>query len=115
MSQYALPDPPACTPYASKIPNAYGYQPSLAPGIVFVVLFTTSAIAHAIQAWMNRRRSQTPWLWFFVIGAIYEDIGWCGMLGSHWCAYSGTLFEMQISSLIGGKSFQQLHHILSGF
>jgi len=55
---------------------------------------------------MHRRRSQTPWLWFFVIGAIYEDIGWCGRLASHWCAYGGTLFEMQISALIGGKLFR---------
>ncbi|KAF1985538.1 hypothetical protein K402DRAFT_446964 [Aulographum hederae CBS 113979] len=103
-----LPDTPACFPYNLQIPNTYGYQPSLAAGVTYVILFGLSAVCHVVQAWQHRRRKQIPWLWTFVIGALYECIGWGGRLGAHYCAYSKVLFEMQISSLIGAPAFTQL-------
>ncbi|GAA5975907.1 hypothetical protein JCM5350_000774 [Sporobolomyces pararoseus] len=59
----------------------YGYVPSVAMGIVFILVFTLTLILHTVQVIVSRR------MWFMVcmsIGALGEVIGWSFRLISHY-------------------------------
>ncbi|TVY81224.1 Sphingoid long-chain base transporter [Lachnellula suecica] len=89
-------DTPSCQAYAPEIGNAFGYQPSLAAGIVFLVLFFLSACTHLFQA----IRYKKWWQGLFVVGAGAECLGWIARTAAWKCAYSTDLFTMQIALLI---------------
>ena len=55
-----------CHSYIPGVHTSYGYVPSLTAGIIFVVLFCLSALAHTVQAIMTRRW----WCLAFMIGAL---------------------------------------------
>ncbi|KAL4896994.1 RTA1 like protein-domain-containing protein [Aspergillus ambiguus] len=101
MSQYVTPEfrqqlQSSCHPLIDGLDTAYGYQPSQAAGIVFLVLFGLSMIAHTIQfTW-----SKTWWCAVFSVGCLTEIIGWAGRTWSSECPYNMTAFLMQISTLI---------------
>lgn len=99
MSRNDLPPTRACLPYDPRTPNPYGYRPSLAPGVVLVVLFGISAGTHAGQSLYYR----TPWHWAFFLGAFFECVGWIARVITHKCAYSVTMFKMQLAVLISGN------------
>ncbi|RXK39793.1 hypothetical protein M231_02986 [Tremella mesenterica] len=75
----------------------YGYTPSLAPAVAFIVLFSVSAIVHSIQAFRSRYWIVYPTL---VLGALVEILGWSARLWSHENVLLLTPFLMQISTLI---------------
>ncbi|MCJ1367956.1 hypothetical protein MMC16_007094 [Acarospora aff. strigata] len=100
-----LPPTPACQAYSPRVPNPYGYQPSLGAGVTFIVLFACSALIHAWQSFRNRKT--TPWLWVFFLGAIFECVGWIARTLNHNCAYSVTYFKVQIAILISAPAFIQ--------
>lgn len=101
--------------------TAYGYQPSLAAGIVFLALFGLSMLAHTVQMTWTR----TWWCAVFSVGCISmflsfliarrdgadivstiaEIIGWAGRTWSAQCPYNMNAFLMQISTLIIGETF----------
>ncbi|RAH48048.1 RTA1 domain-containing protein [Aspergillus brunneoviolaceus CBS 621.78] len=89
-----------CHAYVEGYGTSYGYQPSLAAGIVFCVLFGVSMLAHLVQMVWKR----TWWCTVFVLGCAVELIGWAGRTWSAECPYNSTAFLMQISTLIIGKS-----------
>lgn len=99
MSRNELPHTKACLPYDPQIANPYGYHPSLAPGVVLVILFGISAATHAWQS----LRYRTPWHWAFFLGAFFECVGWIARIITHKCAYSVTMFKMQLAVLISGN------------
>ena len=94
--------PPAsnCIAYNSHAPGPYGYQPSLAAGVIFVTLYGISSLVHTWQAFHYR----TPWLFLFALGAFAETMGWVARLLSHTCPYNIKYFEWQIAVLITGNS-----------
>ncbi|KAK6530551.1 hypothetical protein TWF281_007394 [Arthrobotrys megalospora] len=86
------------------IPNydpAYGYVPSRASGIIFVVLFGLSTIGHIYASIKGRHY----WYLCFAVGTIAEVIGWGGRLWSSSCPYNDNAFLMQISTLIFAPAF----------
>jgi hypothetical protein len=93
-------DTPACQAYSPEIGNAYDYRPSLAAGIVFVILFFLSACTHLFQA----IRYKKWWLVLFVVGAGAECLGWIARTAASQCSYSSELFTMQIALLVFGIS-----------
>ncbi len=110
MSAQELPSPPACMAFNRGIPNAYGYHPSLAPGIVFTVLFATSAFIHLYQCLRQTIQNRRLWwLWLFFVGATFETLGWIARTAANPCPYSIALFKMQLAVLISGKFRPFLH------
>ncbi|KAB8199279.1 RTA1 like protein [Aspergillus parasiticus SU-1] len=91
----------SCHPIIDGMDTAYGYQPSLAAGIVFLVLFGLSMIVHTIQFTWKR----TWWCAVFSIGCLTEVLGWAGRTWSSECPYNMTAFLMQISTLIIAPTF----------
>ncbi|KAG2412267.1 hypothetical protein HFD88_009824 [Aspergillus terreus] len=86
----------SCHALIDGIGTPYGYQPSEAAGIAFLVLFGLSMIVHTVQfAW-----SKTWWCAVFSIGCLTEILGWAGRTWSSQCPYNMTAFLMQISTLI---------------
>ncbi|KAL7419921.1 hypothetical protein Q5752_005839 [Cryptotrichosporon argae] len=77
--------------------NLYGYTPSEAWAITFIVLFTVSAAVHCVQAWRARQWVIYPSL---VLGALIEVLGWSGRLWSSKNLYLLTPYLMQICTLI---------------
>lgn len=75
----------------------YGYTPSGAWCIVFIVLFSLSAAIHAIQALRSRYWIIFPTL---VLGALIEVLGWAGRYWSSQNEENLTPFLMQICTLI---------------
>lgn len=57
-----------CHALIPGIDPPYGYQPSLAAGIVFCVLFGLSMLVHTVQALWKRNW----WCFTFVVGCISE-------------------------------------------
>lgn len=55
-----------CHAWNPKLRNAFGYQPSLAAGIVFVILFSIITFTHLAQVIISRKW----WYLVFVAGAI---------------------------------------------
>ncbi|OJK05210.1 hypothetical protein ASPACDRAFT_74723 [Aspergillus aculeatus ATCC 16872] len=90
-----------CHAYVEGYGTSYGYQPSLAAGIVFCVLFGVSMLAHLVQMVWKR----TWWCTVFVLGCAIELIGWAGRTWSAECPYNSTAFLMQISTLIIAPTF----------
>jgi hypothetical protein len=83
-----------------KVPNIFGYEPELVPGIVFSVLFFGSLVTHCWQTYHYRKW----WLIVFILGAFGELAGWAARTAAHKCSYSVQAFQAQLSSLIMGKS-----------
>ena len=90
--------PPPCLAYGEAGSSHYGYRPSLAAGIIFVIIFGSYVLGHVYQTW----RTRTLWLLFFVVGSGLECLGWVARLVSYHCAYSRPLFTMQTAVLIMG-------------
>jgi hypothetical protein len=55
-----------CQPYSPYQRSAYGYEPSLAAGIILCILFGLSMLAHTFQA----IRTRALWNLLFAIGAL---------------------------------------------
>ncbi|KAF9891162.1 hypothetical protein FE257_005098 [Aspergillus nanangensis] len=91
----------SCHPLIDGYDSAYGYQPSQAAGIAFLVLFGLSMIVHTVQfAW-----KRTWWCSVFTIGCLTEVLGWAGRTWSSQCPYNMNAFLMQISTLIIAPTF----------
>ncbi|RHZ74479.1 hypothetical protein CDV55_108722 [Aspergillus turcosus] len=91
----------SCHPLIDGVHTPYGYQPSLAAGIVFCTLFGLSMILHTVQfAW-----KRTWWCCVFSIGCLTEVLGWAARTWSAQCPYNMTAFLMQISTLIIAPTF----------
>jgi len=100
-SAFVLPSNQGCVSIVDGIPNSYGYVPSMAAGIVFLVLFGLSMVIHVGQTIYTRT-------WFnivFAIGALVEVLGWAGRTWSAECPYNSEAFLMQISTLIIAPTF----------
>ena len=84
---------------SAKLPT-YGYDPTLAAGIIFSVVFGLTMLAHLVQTIQYRK-----W-WYSAIGlgALGELIGWIARAAAHNCPYNKALFSLQISILIIGSS-----------
>lgn len=106
MSIPQLPPTPPCQEWDPRVPNPFGYQPSLGVGIVFTVIFAASTFCHAWQAWRFRK----PWLIFFVLGGVGEVSGWLSRTLAWECPYSVDVFKAQLVSLMmGTASFPLLY------
>ncbi|KAH8646334.1 RTA1 like protein-domain-containing protein [Xylariales sp. PMI_506] len=79
----------------------YGYQPSLAAGIVFCVLFFIALAGHTVQIARFRRWTSV----LLALGALTEIIGWAGRTWSAKCPYNQNAFLMQITTLIIAPTF----------
>jgi hypothetical protein len=88
-----------CFPFDPHNRNLYEYSPSLAAGIVFVVLFFFTTTAHFVQSIWTRRW----WMLVFAIGALTELMGWAGRTWNAECPNNLNGFLMQIVTLILGK------------
>ena len=80
-SHYYTDAPPltaGCSSYNPLYKTSYSYNPSVAAGIIFTVLFTLSMIAHIGQSFWMRHY----WLLVFAVGALTELIGWAARLWS---------------------------------
>ncbi|KAL4924338.1 RTA1 domain-containing protein [Aspergillus undulatus] len=90
-----------CYGYVDGLGTPYGYPPSLAAGIVFLVLFGLTMIGHTAQmVW-----KKTWWTSVFAIGSLTEIIGWAGRTWSAECTYNTNAFLMQITTLIIAPTF----------
>jgi len=81
--------------------GVYGYDPSLAAGIVFCLLFGLSMLLHTFRSF----RYRTWWQLVFAVGALTEVIGWAGRTWSSKCPYQTTPFLLQITTLIIAPTF----------
>ncbi|OJD31201.1 rta1 domain [Diplodia corticola] len=90
-----------CHAYVPGHKTSYGYVPSEAAGIAFVVLFGVSSLLHLGQTLWSRHW----WTVLFFIGGITEVIGWAGRLWSAKCPYNTDAFLMQITTLILAPTF----------
>ncbi|KAL4918520.1 RTA1 like protein-domain-containing protein [Aspergillus aurantiobrunneus] len=90
-----------CYAYVDGYGTPYGYPPSLAAGIVFLVLFGLTMIGHTIQMVWKR----TWWCAVFAVGSLTEVIGWAGRTWSAECPYNSQAFLMQITTLIIAPTF----------
>ncbi|KAL4786159.1 RTA1 like protein-domain-containing protein [Aspergillus varians] len=90
-----------CYAYVEGYDTPYGYQPSLAAGIVFLVLFSLTMVGQMVQMIWKR----TWWCSVFLIGSLTEVIGWAGRTWSAQCPYNSPAFLMQITTLIIAPTF----------
>ncbi|GAA5950341.1 hypothetical protein JCM21900_003698 [Sporobolomyces salmonicolor] len=81
--------------------NIYGYDPSLAAAIVFIVAFSLITI---VQTGLVAR-SRIWWLSVILVGGIGEIIGWAGRLWSALNVYSLNAFLVQEICLILAPCF----------
>ncbi|GAA5990628.1 hypothetical protein JCM10908_003160 [Rhodotorula pacifica] len=80
----------------------YGYIPSISLGVVFIVLFSTTALLHLGQIVYGRR------YWFMicmVIGGGLEVLGWSARLWSHFKSELYGPYVVQICCLIVAPTF----------
>ncbi|OBT43380.1 hypothetical protein VE00_05712 [Pseudogymnoascus sp. WSF 3629] len=96
-----LPPTPPCLAWNHRIPNPFGYQPSLPAAIIFSAIFLGVLVTHSYQAYHFRKL----WLITFVLGTLGELSGWVSRIGSHACPYSVQSFEAQLASLIMAPAF----------
>ncbi|KAL9000883.1 MAG: hypothetical protein Q9169_000638 [Polycauliona sp. 2 TL-2023] len=96
-----MEQPPSCSSFDPTTPPNYGYTPSLAAGIIFIVLFALATSAHLVQTLISRRW----WQFVFVTGAAGELLGWIARTWASQCAYSPMAFKIQISTLIFSPAF----------
>ncbi|KAL4873467.1 hypothetical protein BDV12DRAFT_208480 [Aspergillus spectabilis] len=90
-----------CGAYIEGFETPYGYAPSLAAGVVFLVLFSITMIGQTVQMIWKR----TWWCSVFAIGSLTEVIGWAGRTWSAECPYNSQAFLMQITTLIIAPTF----------
>ncbi|KAF3914519.1 hypothetical protein AA313_de0208503 [Arthrobotrys entomopaga] len=102
-----------CHALIDGIKPAYGYVPSEASAIAFLVLFGLSTLGHVYASFKGRHY----WYLCFSLGTIAEMIGWGGRLWSSQCPYNNTAFLMQISTLIFAPAFFTggIYYILKQF
>ncbi|GAA5823601.1 hypothetical protein JCM11251_000693 [Rhodosporidiobolus azoricus] len=81
--------------------NIYGYNPSLAPAIVYIICF---ALITAYQTYQVGR-SRIWWLSVLLVGGIGEIVGWIGRLLAWDNPYDLNWFLMQIICLILAPCF----------
>ncbi|GAA6061387.1 hypothetical protein JCM10212_000647 [Sporobolomyces blumeae] len=81
--------------------NIYGYTPSLAAAVVFLVFFSLISIAQLVLV----VRSRIWWLSILVIGGIGEILGWAGRLWSNRDVYALNAFLIQQCCLILAPCF----------
>lgn len=80
----------------------YGYIPSISLGVIFITLFSLTALLHLGEIVYGRR------YWFMicmVIGGILEVIGWAGRLWSHYAPANFSPYVMQICCLVIAPTF----------
>ncbi|CAK5282093.1 unnamed protein product [Mycena citricolor] len=89
------------TPHPVVEQSAYGYTPTEYVCIIFVVLFSLSTLAHAVQAARYR-------MWFLLSTACFagvlEILGWAGRLWSAINPLTFKAYEMQIVCTIMGPT-----------
>ncbi|KAJ6009544.1 RTA1-domain-containing protein [Penicillium canescens] len=90
-----------CQSLIQGVPTPYSYQPSLAAGIVFSILFCFLTVAHIAQSTHGRRW----WSLVFAVGCFIELLGWVARTWSAVCPYNLNAFLMQISTLIMAPVF----------
>ncbi|KAL2868252.1 RTA1 domain-containing protein [Aspergillus lucknowensis] len=90
-----------CHAAIEGFPSPYGYNPSLAAGVVFLVVFGFTMIGHIAQMVWKR----TWWTAVFWVGSLTELIGWAGRTWSAECPYNTNAFLMQITTLIIAPTF----------
>ncbi|PPQ84918.1 hypothetical protein CVT25_004586 [Psilocybe cyanescens] len=77
--------------------NPYGYVPSRATAVIFILLFAASTLLHAFQATKHR----LWWLfWTACFCGVIEVVGWSGRLWSSYNPLNGSAFQMQITCTI---------------
>ncbi|GAA5855634.1 hypothetical protein JCM8547_001626 [Rhodosporidiobolus lusitaniae] len=81
--------------------NIYGYDPSLAAAIVYILVFSLITIVQTVQV----GRSRIWWLSVLVVGGLGEIIGWAGRLWAAKNPYSLNGFLTQIICLILAPCF----------
>lgn len=86
--------------YCDPQVGAFGYIPSLAPGIVFSILFIAMTI-YALYYTVRRR----VWYVSFFLGGVLESVGWIGRAVAHSYVCSNSMFIMQITCLIVAPAF----------
>ncbi|BGP15217.1 hypothetical protein JCM10213v2_003176 [Rhodosporidiobolus nylandii] len=72
--------------------NLYGYDPSLAAAIVYIVVFALITLVQAVQV----GRSRIWWLVVLCVGGIGEIVGWAGRAWASSNAYNINAFLIQI-------------------
>ncbi|KAJ7171191.1 RTA1-like protein [Mycena filopes] len=77
--------------------NSYGYTPSEAAGIVFIVLFGISTLTHAAQATYYKMWWLLPTACLCGVG---ELVGWSGRLWSSFNPFADDPFMMEITTTI---------------
>lgn len=87
-----------CHAYNADYETSYGYVPSRAAGIVFVLLFVIPMVYHIVTAVRLRGRATTSIL--LAIGSLTEVIGWASRLYAASCPYNRDAFISQIVTLI---------------
>lgn len=72
--------------------SLYGYIPSLAPGIAYIVTYSLATLAHVVLAIKYKY-----WVIFVTLvpGGLLEVLGWAARLWSHWSASNFNPFLMQ--------------------
>jgi len=85
-----------CHAFIPGLEPAYGYEPTLAAGIVYCILFGITFILHLVRSFQYKRWTS----YCLFIGSIVEFIGWGGRTWSSKCPYNKTAFLIQISTLV---------------
>ncbi|KAH6614960.1 RTA1 like protein-domain-containing protein [Boeremia exigua] len=78
----------------------YRYKPSLAAATIFVVLFSLTTGLHAFQSFKKRSWFMTP----FIIGGLFETIGYIGRILSSKDQYAQSPYIMQTLLLLLGPA-----------
>ncbi|KAK8076538.1 hypothetical protein PG994_003810 [Apiospora phragmitis] len=84
--------------YAEKlagIPYSYGYRPSLAAGVSFIVLFAFAVVYHLVLSHNKKRWASVA----LAYGAATEMIGWIGRTWGSQCPYNQHAYLMQMIPL----------------
>ncbi|KAE8322583.1 RTA1 like protein-domain-containing protein [Aspergillus sergii] len=89
----------ACHTVIDGVRNLYGYQPSLAAGVFFSILFSILMISHVVHC----IRRKTWWCMVFAIGCLVEVLGWAARTWSAQCPYTKSAFLMQLATLVIGQ------------
>lgn len=84
--------------------SIYGYAPSLAASIIFIVIFAVATIIFVVQGWKYRR----TWLAFsivFSLGCAMEFVGYIARLMLNNDPFSGTGFKLSVVLLTFAPAF----------
>jgi hypothetical protein len=85
---------------AEKKFDLYDYAPSLAAAVIFVVLFAISTALHLFQSIRKRAWFMTP----FIIGGLFETIGYIGRVMSANDPYARNPFIIQTLLILLGPA-----------